>query len=37
MNVMRQGQVVGVEKVDVRSQIEFVYEIFGVVAQSDLR
>ncbi len=32
MNMIRQGQVQGVEKDDVRSQVEFVSQIFGVVA-----
>jgi len=32
MNMIRKGQVQGVEKDDVRSQVEFVSQIFGVVA-----
>ena len=32
MNMMRKGQVEGVEKGDVRSQVEFVSQIFGLAA-----
>ena len=32
MNMMRKGQVQGVDKGDVRSQVEFVSQIFGLVA-----
>ena len=32
MNMIRKGQVQGVEKGDVRAQVEFVYQIFGVAA-----
>jgi len=32
MNMLRKGQVQGIDKGDVRSQIEFVSKIFGVVA-----
>jgi transposase-like protein len=32
MNMIRKGQVQGAEKGDVRSQVEFVYQIFGVAA-----
>ncbi len=32
MNMIRIGLVQGVEKGDVRSQIEFVSQIFGIVA-----
>ena len=32
MNMMRKGQVQGVERGDVRSQVEFVAQIFGLVA-----
>ncbi len=32
MNMIRKGQVQGVAKGDIRSQIEFVSQIFGVVA-----
>jgi hypothetical protein len=32
MNMIRKGQVQGVEKGDIMSQVEFVYQIFGVAA-----
>lgn len=32
MNMIRKGQVQGVNKDDVRSQVEFVSQLFGVVA-----
>ena len=32
MNMLRKGQVVGVEKGDVLTRAEFVYQIFGVAA-----
>ncbi len=32
MNMIRKGQIQGIEKGDIRSQIEFVSPIFGVVA-----
>jgi hypothetical protein len=32
MNMIRKGQVQGVEKGDVRAQIEFVSQIFGLAA-----
>ncbi len=32
MNMIRKGQVQGVEKGDVRAQLEFVSQIFGVTA-----
>jgi transposase, IS6 family len=31
MNMIRKGQVEGVEKGDVMGQISFIHEIFGVV------
>jgi len=32
MNMIRKGQINGVEKGDIQAQVEFVYQIFGVVA-----
>lgn len=32
MNMIRKGQIKGVAKGDIRSQVEFLYQIFGVVA-----
>ena len=32
MNMIRKGQVEGVERGDVRAQVEFVSQIFGVIA-----
>ena len=32
MNIIRKGQVVRVEKGDIKAQIEFVSQIFGVAA-----
>ena len=32
MNMIRKGQVVGVEKGDIKAQVGFVYQIFGVTA-----
>ena len=32
MNMIRKGQINGVEKGDVRAQVEFVFQIFGVAA-----
>ena len=32
MNMIRKGQIQGVEKGDVRAQVEFVSQIFGVAA-----
>ncbi len=32
MNMLRKGQVKAVDKGDVRAQIEFVSQIFGIVA-----
>jgi hypothetical protein len=36
MNMIRKGQVQGVEKGDIMSQVEFVYQIFGVAAFDEL-
>jgi transposase-like protein len=30
MNMIRQGQIQGIEKGDILAQVEFVYQIFGV-------
>jgi transposase-like protein len=32
MNMVRKGQINGVEKGDILGQVEFVYQIFGVAA-----
>lgn len=32
MNMIRKGQVKGIEKGEVRTQVEFVSQIFGLVA-----
>jgi len=32
MNMLRKGQVQGVEKGEVRAQVEFVSQVFGLVA-----
>ncbi len=32
MNMIRKGQVVGVEKGDIKGQVEFVAQIFAVAA-----
>ncbi len=32
MNMIRKGQVQGIEKGDILGQVEFVYQIFGVAA-----
>jgi hypothetical protein len=32
MNMIRKGQIQGVEKGDILAQVEFVYQIFGVAA-----
>ena len=32
MNMIRKGQVQGVDKGNVRSQVEFVSQLFGIVA-----
>ena len=32
MNMIRKGQVQGVEKGDIRDQVEFVSQLFGVTA-----
>ena len=32
MNMIRKGQIQGVEKGDILGQVEFVYQIFGVAA-----
>ena len=32
MNMIRKGQIQGIEKGDIKGQVEFVYQIFGVTA-----
>jgi len=32
MNMIRKGQVQGVERGDIHAQVEFVYQFFGVAA-----
>ncbi len=32
LNQIRKGQILGIEKGDIRSQVEFVSQIFGVAA-----